>query len=356
MGLSTLRPTTSSEPHDYTVPPSVASLLYRDHPTDTDKILANCYWEAIWLEGARSPLLDTLRKSVEGRQMVVLASSADSSASVSEQEFLPVSVLPGLLESSGAPDTRYGQLRGRLRDRVAEDLAQRLERYNGRLLVVVGANDVADLDRLYDALESSRVSDLRLLVVWPPNQELPRTPEAGVAVDFWKGSTAELTESLRHAHVPAAADLPRWSVLFGQKSLNLTARDVQRITKRFVLLCERDLITQDRMFMEDLQEFLEGSVTNWAAFTCGLPGPRSYRSKLGLSLLEELRSALMTLQKDSDALTMVLQLPSEPGAGLTTMLRSAAFQAARDGHPTLILRPDQVEVDMEELLAFVACD
>ena len=94
---------------------------------------------------------------------------------LSSQEFLPISVLPGLLNSD-FPDSKYGALRGKLRARVAQDLSTRIEQYNGRVLVVIGALQPKDLDTLYETLESSRIADLRVLLVWPKDEELPPAP------------------------------------------------------------------------------------------------------------------------------------------------------------------------------------
>ena len=105
--------------------------------------------------------------------------------------------------------------------------------------------------------------------------------------------------------------------------------------------------------MSDLLAFLECSLENWAAFATGLPVKRSYTSEKGLTLHDELRTMLDHLRtRDGDALTYTLILPSEGGAGTTTLLRSAAFRAAEAGYPTLILRPEQVDINLEDLRAF----
>src|SRR5262249_23409160 len=42
----------------------------------------------------------------------------------------------------------------------------------------------------------------------------------------------------------------------------------------------------------------------------------------------------------------------EGGAGATTLIRSVAFRMASDGVPTIVLRPDQIDVELDQILAF----
>jgi hypothetical protein len=140
-----------AEPHDYDLPPTEAVLIYRSQVNAADRVIAARYWEAIWLEGAQSPLLTAMRQTAEKqvtehrRPVVVLTGQADAEAQISAQEFLPVSVLPGLLDSQAIPDTQYGRVRKRVRERVAQELAARLSKYPGRLVVVLGAINEHDL-------------------------------------------------------------------------------------------------------------------------------------------------------------------------------------------------------------------
>jgi hypothetical protein len=135
--------------------------------------------------------------------------------------------------------------------------------------------------------------------------------------------------------------------------VQLSARDVHRVLKKFVLITEQDLLPPQEFSMEDLQDFLAGSLKNWKGYAAGLPVPRSYTSAKNCSLSDELFAALQEVeQENSPTRTFGMQLPCEGGAGTTTLLRTAAFQAARKGYPTLILGPEQVDLDVEELIAF----
>jgi hypothetical protein len=133
------------EPHDWDIPSSAAALKYRAAPDECDRELAELYWESIWLEGAASPVLRAIRQVSDGqpaarwRQVVVLAGTSDAQACVPAEEFLPVCVLPGLLDKNASTDAQYGTVRSRARDRTAFDLAARIREYRGRAIVVVGA-------------------------------------------------------------------------------------------------------------------------------------------------------------------------------------------------------------------------
>src|SRR6266699_3993474 len=166
-------------PHPLDLPEAQAILRYRTQMDDADKALASLFWEAVWLEGAQSQILEGLRQVTESqpaqsrRSLVVLASEADAHAQISSQQFLSVCVLPGLLDQNIPPDGRYGTLRARQRERVAWALSERIGTFSGRALVVVGASEEKDLEELYKTLEDIPFIDLHVLIVWPENQLHP---------------------------------------------------------------------------------------------------------------------------------------------------------------------------------------
>jgi hypothetical protein len=344
--------------HDYDLAWSQAALRYRAESGQTDRDVASYYWEAVWLEGTASPLLPPLREVAAGsgvgaRQVVILAGEDDAGAQLSSREFLPVSVLPGVLDSTLPPPARYGAVKGRMRERTAWALASRLEQYRDRALVVLGARTQADLKRLFEVIEDRPVLDLRVLLVWPEGEPLPEPPaNASVELHPWRGTAEELLTALAEAGAPAATDIPRWSVRVGQRGVELSARDVDRILTRFVLLTEQDIAPMPVFTMDNLLAFLSGSVDDWSAYGVGLPVDRSYRTQR-MSLPEQTLATLRQVQRDPGrGSTFLIRLPAEPGAGVTTLLRSAAFAAAREGFPALVLRPEQVEVDQEDLSTF----
>lgn len=346
-------------PHDYGLPPAEASLRYRRHPSKIDVSLASLYWESMWLEGAASPLMDAVRKTLEGepsgrrRNLVTLASAPDAQAEVS-QEFLPACVLPGVLDTSAPPTQRYGVAKKRPRERIAWDLAARLASYPGRALFVIGARSADDVSLLYEVLEDCPITDLDLVLVLPGEQDAIAPPEnAGVRFTLWTDSEEHLYEVLSASGAPTFRALPEWAVRCANRTIPLSAREVQRIEKRFALISETNLRPPEQFTMDDLHRFLGGDLSTWSAFALGVPVERDYKSAGNRTLGEEVEDALKRVSKGDDSLrTFSVRLPCEPGSGATTLLRRTAFAAAVAGYPTLVLRPDQVAIDREELIAF----
>jgi tetratricopeptide (TPR) repeat protein len=349
----------SQSPHDYGLPFAEASLRYRRHPSKFDVALASLYWEAVWLEGAASPLMDAIRTTLEGepsarrRNLVTLASAPDAQAEVS-QEFLPVCVLPGVLDSSAPPTQRYGVAKKRPRERIAWDLAARLAKYPGRALIAIGARSQDDVSLLYEVLEDCPITDLDLVLVSLGDKDAIAPPEnEGVRFTLWTDSEVNLCDVLTASGAPTFRALPEWAVRCANRTIPLSAKDVQRIEKRFSLISETDHRPPEQFTMDDLQRFLRGDLTTWSAFALGVPVQREYKSEGNRTLDEEVEDALKRVSKGDDSLrTFSIRLPCEPGSGATTLIRRAAFAAAAAGYPTLVLRPDQVDIDREELIAF----
>ena len=208
----------AAEPHRYSAPETDVAPLYRSELTEADRRLAGLYWEAAWLEGARSPVLAAMRaRGWGGRHLVVLSSEAEASASISSQEFLLVHVLPGSLDPGTAPDGRYGTLRERQRERAAWELGARLQAYQSRVLVVVGAEYDQDLQFLYQLLEDLPIVDLRVLIVWPPGRDAGTiAPETAARIDLWRGSADGLVDALASEGAPTAGEVPTWAVRLGR--------------------------------------------------------------------------------------------------------------------------------------------
>jgi len=347
------------EPHDLGVSAPEAALRYRSEVSEVDKDLASLYWNAVWLEGASSPTLKALREEdqdAEGRRrLVVLASAADANAEVSPQSFLPVFVLPGLIEST-ASDAAYGAMGRRARESLAWKYAQRIHEFPGSVLVVVGAEKANDLELLWDALAESPIRDLTVLISWPDERaKLPKPRTATIDVQVCSGTTADLLSELLEAGAPSARTARTATVRVGASSVSLSAQDTQFVAKRLALVYESAFASTGALHAENLESFFDGSLDDWTCYQSGvLPVPRSYRTDQGATLSEDVLSALRNLSSGgkSGQRTFVFQLPAESASGATTLLRAVAFAAAESGFPTLVARPEQVEIDIEDVLAF----
>jgi len=344
--------------HDYDLPKTEAFLKYRSEPNTTDRELAEFYWESIWLEGAKSPVLSAMREKAETagpkgeRSIVVLAGEADAKADVSSKRFLPISILPGLLDDSVPISAQYGTLRRRVRERLAWDLASRVKLYSGRLLVVIGAANPSDLDFLYEIIEGNVITDLQLLIIWPENVQIPHIPENSfVQVHVRPGSIDKLLTAIKDSGAHKGWDVPRLSIRINNKSMQLTASKMDRISSSFVLLTEEYILPPAQFTLEDLLSFLNGDLLNWRAYGAGLPIERNFKSDLGLSFQAEVMKGIDCIMGDKQ-LSYRVQLPCEPGAGGTTLIRATSYHTASEGLPTLIMKPTAIDVDVEALASF----
>ena len=345
-------------PHDYDLDPIEASLRYRKESNSLDQSIAGRYWEAIWLEGARSPVLDCLRSKIENlgsaRPLVTLAGAADANAKLSALEFLPIHILPGMLQGGSSPDAEYGKLGRRTRDRIAWDLATRLGDYQGRVLFVVGAKEKSDLEFLFEVLAEIPIVDLAIVIATntPENLGLEQK-RPGLNWLAFKGTDSDLIAHLEAEETPSFSETPSLGIRVGKRVLRIEPSEFDRVQRRFHILLERNLLPVDEFSLEDLHDFLDLNLENWAAFTVGLPIPRSYRTDRERDLAEETLLALQSQRKRAEGeLIKVLELPSPSGAGCTTLLRQAAFTAAHAGYPTLIMRPEQIALEVEDVVSF----
>jgi len=98
---------------------------------------------------------------------------------------------------------------------------------------------------------------------------------------------------------------------------------------------------------------LRGEIDLWKVFRAGLPAVRKYRATQEATLPQIVLKILATTSsRESEHPYHDIELPSEGGAGSTTLMRATAHQCASAGYPVLVLRPDQVDIDADHVLAF----
>jgi hypothetical protein len=348
-----------AEPHDYSVPSSDAGLRYRLVSSDEDRAFSQFYWNAVWLEGANSSILRALREEEKNkasrRRLVVLASESDANADVSSQSFLPAFVLPGLIESP-TPDAEYGSMGRRARESLAWTFACKIKDFPGSVLVVLGAEIPADLDLLWETISDSPVRGLKVLVAWPGSLDsFPMPSDRLVDVNVYLGTAADLHRELAALGMPDSQTSASETIRVGAFSIPLSSQDTQFVTKRLALLYESAFVTPGSLKSENLDAFFDSSLSDWSCYSSGvLPVQRSYRTDLDITLQEDVLARLKHLARDKKGQrTFVFQLPSESASGATTLLRHTAYLAAEAGFPTLVVRPEQVDLDIEDLLAFI---
>jgi hypothetical protein len=241
-----------------------------------------------------------------------------------------------------------------VRRRTAWDLASRLKTYSRRLLIITGASTQQDLEFVYEVLEDLPVGDLTVLLLWPREVPAPEAPSnSGLSFLLWRGSEDDFISALMRLGAPSASEVPSSAIRVGTHRIVLPAKDLRRVAERFSIITERNLIRPNALTGADLEDFLRGVPNAWTAFAAGLPAPRLYRTEADRTLTEEVLEAAAAVNRQQDGIiSFTVQLPAEGGSGATTILRAAAFAAASEGYPTLVLRPEQVDVDIEDLLAF----
>jgi hypothetical protein len=103
---------------------------------------------------------------------------------------------------------------------------------------------------------------------------------------------------------------------------------------------------------EDLSEsqftaFFDKTLKSWAPYGAGLPWERSPEPR------RKTIDALRRLERSGSEHNRLLYIPSESGAGGTTLARSIAFSAASEGFPTLVAKSLKFQPDATETKSFL---
>ena len=215
---------------------------------------------------------------------------------------------------------------------MAWDFASRLSEFSSRLLVVIGATEEEDLQRLYEVLAERPIIDLTLLVVLPvdaPRISQPENP--AVKMEIWDGTIEAFTQTLLESAIPSSGEIPQWTIRVGKRAVKLSDRDVARVRENFSILTEKMLIPPEGFTIDDLHAFFAGSLENWRAYGgIGLPVERDYRTHTNESLFQVVLNALKKPKENELAFVYHIELPCETGSGATTLLRDVAFRCARE--------------------------
>lgn len=344
--------------HAPDIPPDAVASLYRRSVTGEDCRLASLYWEAVWVEGAHSAFYDAYRSlrsaDVEMRNVVTLSRPDDVETSVLATDFLVVAFPWGSLDNAPSPDAAYGALPSRVRQRTAWDLASRLTLYPDRLVVVVGAQTAQDVELLCVAFEDNPLRDVAVLLVDAGEEAASALQGVSVEVEVFDGTLGDFLEILETGTAPSAGRADGVPVRVGDATVHVDPAVVELVERRFVLLKENDLLPPETLSRDDLVGFLDGSLSSMQVFASGLlPVKRAYRTDKGETLAEELVAASARFAGPAGVRYYHVRLSAEGGSGATTLIRGAAFEAATAGVPTLILKPGQVNVDIDEIGAFL---
>jgi tetratricopeptide (TPR) repeat protein len=357
-----LRP--GEPPHSLGADPDEIRVRYRDEVEAADRRIASFYWEAIWTDSARGLIVNTARAALEQtahgpevrrRRPVVLASDPDREGQLDTREFLPIYLPLGLLDAHDLEE-RYGGTSLR-RENYRLNLLRKLEDYPNRLLVVLGAQGPEDLNTVLGAADEFAPVGMSVLVVWPPGaREPPAVGQGRTQIEIWNGTVEEFLNELDALGAPQADFVARFHVRIRNRALELDEADFVGVDRWFTILLERDLSFRNEVDRAVLGAFLRGDEGDWRGYASGLVFPRTYLAdverRVGLrefvlGLLRELEST------EADLKNPTVTISAECGAGLSTLARSVAFDVARLGYPTLLLRQDQVGFSVDALTAFL---
>ncbi len=295
-------------------------------------------WRHVFLDINRSELIARLEAPSQGplvaKRGFIHVIDGDPSRIVLPQRSMPVFLLAGRGEAR--PD-----FENRLRRMTMQE---ELRRSNVRQLVVVGSGgDIpVELRELWSAgfrtnlifVDGDQGAAKRVLA-WL--EESGRSPTATL-VALQSEEFALLTaQSYRDAQQDERLIVRMRDELGDLQEKNLEGIDDpdKPILEDYSLILERDLSFVDETALpeEVFNAFFRGEVDDWRPFAAELPWFNNDTPWV------KLRSLLRKLDGVGAPENRVAYIMSEPGAGGTTLARSLAFRAAREGYPTLFAKP-----------------
>lgn len=357
-----LRP--NEELHELGEDPEGLQNRYRQEVSALDARIASFAWEAIWSDSCKGLIaqavtreLDRAQGSGAVRRPVILASNPDEEGQLNTRELLPIYFPLGLLSSTD-PEGLYTKKPSLRRQNYRFSTLRKMESYPNRLLVVLGATDLLDLQPVFDMISEFAPVGLSVLIVWPDTGTEVEIPSAvQVPVQIWKGNIESFLDRLDNLRIPHVSLPTKRRLRVRETVLVLDEADLVGITDRFVLILDDDLPVPDpkKVTNSTLEEFLKGTEGDWRGYASGLAFNRQYTiSGAGVELpLARYLSRELESQIGKDISNLTVVLPAENGAGLTTLLRSTAFAVASAGFPVLLLRQHQASVDIDEIGAFL---
>lgn len=257
------------------------------------------------------------------------------------------------LNGKGIVADRLSPLR---REDSKREKVKYLEKLGASVLLLCGYQDVRSLAALLDREVGEYGAGLRLIILAGCSSQALEELQSGLAAHRSKfaakilGTEALLPDLLREIETTKKALPAEPTILVGSTSIPLRTllRTQPPIDQDFVILTGRDIrnpeADEDKQQM--LAELLSGRQPPWRAFAHRMAWKR------GLEHSARVLDALARMRAD-DLAVHCLNIPAEPGAGLTTLLQQLAFEAARRGHPCLLHRPFGSELNYDLLRRFL---
>ncbi|MFG1237715.1 hypothetical protein V5F63_10945 [Xanthobacter autotrophicus DSM 597] len=317
-----------------------ATLLLRGKVEDSnrDAIVAmmRLPWKQVYVETADPLLVAAIEKADDGplvrRRGFVHVVDTDPSRMELPIRSLPVFLLSGRNDRGSAFEHALRRM----------TMLEELRRSGARQLVIVGESADPAPTELADLWATGfRTS----IVVADVDDDAPERIAAWLDVNG-SGPTASVVSMPDRDF--AVAVVAAYGTAFSDDALLVRQRDEagsirhvdlidvddpeRPLLDRYDLILDRDLAPIDDLSEEAFNAFFRGE-GDWRAFAAGLPWTRDDGA------WPLLQSQLRRIDAVGPAENRVTYIMSEPGAGGTTLARQLAFEAARDGYPTLVAGP-----------------
>jgi hypothetical protein len=320
--------------------------------------LAEIPWLAIWSESTSGEFVRAVIRAWSNdpdlkRRAVVevrgrLAESLGSYYSLAE--ICPFFYLHGR-------ENEWSSIPERERRRARDEQVDQLEKLGKSTLVVTGHSDGVRLaETLLDAFPASPAIGRLLVCDLPAAAEeafvelvAQRSPSLLRRLRLSPTSITDLVEHVRSRLLEEPVQ---------PTSVRVRSRlvPIQRLLERetpldqdFLILTADVLRAPSRLEKPSdlVEELVSGARPPWRAFAHGLHWNRNE------GVVDKSLRFLRDFESKGRQTVACLNLPAQPGSGLTTLLFEIAFRCAELGYPTLVWRPESRQIDYDALRVFL---
>ena len=317
--------------------------------------LSDQEWLGVWAESRQTDFAQALesiwRERSSARMVIEVPDLVEDALGEHFKfaDFCPYFYLNG----KGAGADRLSPLR---REDSKREKGRYLENLGASVLLICGYREPSELARLLDREVGEYGAGLKLIVLADCPEERLEQLKSGLSTHRtdWAtrvlGTDGSLYDLLKEIQDYKSALPAEATILVGKSSIHLRTllRTQPPIDQDFIIVTEQDVrrpeAEEDKGQM--LAELLAGRQPPWRAFAHALAWRR------GLPHLESVSEGLDRLRKEEMAV-YCLNIPAEPGAGLTVLLQQIAFDVARHGHPCLLHRPFGSQLNYDLLRRFL---
>jgi hypothetical protein len=310
--------------------------------------LVGAEWAAIYLDAPGFPAEEVRQatRPVVGRSRLRLLTD-DPDAIQLAADTVPVYSLQGL--DAAMKSVPLGKPSGPLA--MLNRLKMLAKAPQNATVFAIGADDAESLQQLQEALALSP-QFRRLVLISPDPISLEPLDGTDRRITRWSAPVADFTAMV--ARVAASASAPESLAVRIAGRTGFVSLDVSPcidlgypITDRFELITEHSVRREYTPTADALERYLNDPSGGWLPYATGIPFDRSSAYE------KTLRKALEGFRAQGASASFTAWIPSEDGAGATTVLRQTCFNLARDGYPVLLAKADVDAFDFKQVTAFL---